>query len=78
MRDTAAFDRHLALMTAQFRATQHPNLARQRELLLARAVSAGIKESPTGTWTTGSELSLDGETVVEPHTSRRLLSPSKR
>jgi tRNA A-37 threonylcarbamoyl transferase component Bud32/tetratricopeptide (TPR) repeat protein len=76
-RDTAAFDRHLALMTSQFRGTQHPNLARQRELLLARAVSAGIKESPTGTWTASSEFSLEGATVVEAGGSRRLLSSSK-
>ncbi len=72
-RDIGAFDRHLALMTAHFRATQHPNLTRQRELLLARAVSAGIKESPTGTWTASSELGLDSATLVEAHSSRRLL-----
>ncbi|HEX5655767.1 MAG TPA: serine/threonine-protein kinase [Polyangiales bacterium] len=76
-RDTDAFDRHLALMTSHFRATQHPNLARQRELLLARAVSAGIKETPTGTWTSSCETSLDSATIVEPHTSRRLLPNSK-
>jgi tetratricopeptide (TPR) repeat protein len=76
-RDTSAFDLHLAMMTVQFRATQHPNLARQRELLLARAVSAGLKESPTGTWTASSESSLDSATIVEPHTSRRTIPRSE-
>jgi tRNA A-37 threonylcarbamoyl transferase component Bud32 len=64
-RDTGAFDRHLALMTVQFRATQHPSLSRQRELLLARAVSAGIKESPTGTWSASGEV-FGQDTTVEP------------
>jgi Protein kinase domain/AAA ATPase domain len=74
VRDAVAFDRHLSLMTAHFRATQHPHIARQRELLLTRAISAGLKESPTGAFLPGgSDGALESATVIEARNSRTSL-----
>jgi hypothetical protein len=64
--DKDAFERSFAAMQSWFRATQTPCLIQQCELMLARAVRAGVRPAQAGLPPGGGAFAeADGSTVIE-------------
>jgi RecA/RadA recombinase len=78
-RDEEAFERSFAAMQAWFRATQTPCLIQQCDLMLARAVRAGVRAAQADLLSVEPSFAeVDGSTVIDVtqrDSSRRLRRP---